>query len=137
MRGERYHMETHKDLFEWNDYDTCRAQPLKRIAARVYPFPAQDREARVRAMADRHIPEWDPEWGGPKPYSDDESRRKLGLREISPPPWYKRIARFYNENWEYMFEGVGPALIVIAMVSMGLLIFVNLGRATGWWGGAW
>lgn len=99
-------------------------------------YERQQREQRIRAMADRHIPEWDPEWGGPKPYSDDESRRKLGLKEHNPPPWHKRIARFYNENWEYMFEGVGPALIVIAMVSMGLLIFVNLGRATGWWGGA-
>lgn len=95
----------------------------------------QQREQRIRAMADRHIPEWDPEWGGPKPYSADESRRKLGLKEQAPPPWYKRIARFYNENWEYMFEGVGPALIVIAMVTMGLLVFVQLGKTTGWWGG--
>lgn len=130
-------METHKDLFEWNDYDTCRTQPLKRIAARVYPFPDQgiEREQRVRAMADRHIPEWDPEWGGPKPYSDDESRRKLGLKELHPPPWYKRIARFYDENWEYIFEGVGPAIIFLAVFSIMALIIVNLGRATGWWGG--
>ena len=111
--------------------------PVKRMDTKIYYLPTQAElsEARVRAMASRHIPEWDPEWGGPKPYSDDESRRKLGLKELHPPPWYKRIARFYDENWEEMFNGVGPALIIIAMVSFGLLLFVNLGRATGWWGG--
>lgn len=116
-----------------------RTQPLRRIAAKIYYLPTQAElsEARVRAMADRHIPEWDPEWGGPKPYSDDESRRKLGLQELHPLPWYKRVARFYNENWEYMFEGVGPAIIIIAIVTMGLLVFVQMGKLTGWWGGAW
>ncbi len=94
-----------------------------------------ERERRIRAKADRHIPEWDEQWGGPKPYSDDDSRRKLGLPEKNPPPWYKRIARFYDENWEHIFEGVGPAIIFLAVFSIMALIIVNLGRATGWWGG--
>lgn len=137
-----------------------RIQPLQRIA-KVYRFPAPtkeeleklehdrqdladqdeaqraDREKRIRAMADRHIPEWDRQWGGRCPYSEDEARRKLGLAELNPPPWYKRIARFYDENWEYIFEGVGPAIIFLAVFSIMALIIVNLGRATGWWGGLW
>lgn len=65
----------------------------------------------------------------------DELRRQAGLPEKYPPPWYKRIARFYDENWEYIFEGVGPAIIFLAVFSIMALIIVNLGRATGWWGG--
>lgn len=105
-----------------------RLQPLKRIA-KVYRLPAPTKEELAEAERDRQA------------LADqkalDELRRRAGLQELHPPPWYKRIARFYNENWEYMFEGVGPALIVIAMVTMGLLVFVQMGKLTGWWGGAW
>lgn len=106
------------------------------IEAQSTPEPGQP-IAGVPAKADRHIPEWDEQWGGPKPYSDDDSRRKLGLPEKNPPPWYKRIARFYDENWEYIFEGTGPAIIFITFIFLLALVFVQLGRATGWWGGAW
>ena len=66
----------------------------------------------------------------------DELRRQAGLPEKYPPPWYKRIARFYDENWESMFEGTGPAIYFLLLLSSLALVFVAIGRATGWWGGA-
>lgn len=97
-------------------------------------------DSRIRLSVARNIPEWDSEWGGDCPWREpdpemDKLRRKAGLKELHPPPWYKRIARFYDENWEYIFEGVGPAIIFLAVFSIMALIIVNLGRATGWWGG--
>lgn len=67
----------------------------------------------------------------------DELRRAAGLKEIAPPPWYKRVARFYGENWEEMFDGVGRSVLVVATLALLALIYVNIGRTTGWWGGVW
>jgi hypothetical protein len=128
-------------LYNLNDRQECQTDIIKELQERE----SQREEQRIRAMAGRRIPEWDETWGGPKPFGmsreqrareTDETRRKLGLREISPPPWYKRVARFYSENWENIFMGFGPTLTVLVLISMGLLVFINLGRATGWWGGA-
>lgn len=97
-------------------------------------------EMAAAIMAHTKKVEWDSEWGGDCPWREpdpemDKLRRKAGLKELHPPPWYKRIARFYDENWESMFEGTGPGIYFLLLLSSLALVFVAIGRATGWWGG--
>ena len=105
-----------------------RIQPLQRIA-KVYRFPEPSREEREKLQQERQ------EIADQK--AMDALRRQAGLPEKYPPPWYKRIARFYDENWEAIFEGTGPAICFLVLLSSLALVFVAIGRATGWWGGAW
>lgn len=112
----------------------------KQIIAGLDEYRRLQAEKRIRQSVARDINEWEQDWGGPCPWREpdpemDKLRRAAGLKEKNPPPWYKRIARFYNENWETMFDGVGASILVLAMISLVLLVFINVGRTTGWWGG--
>ena len=60
-------------------------------------------------------------------------RAKARLELNQPKPWYKRLAKWYDRNYMAVFEGTGEAIAFLAGLIILLVVFVNLGRATGWW----
>lgn len=106
-----------------------RTQPLKRMA-RVYQFPTlstwEQEELtydEIQAMREQQ--------------ALAALRAKARLEANEPLSWHKRLSKWYDDVYEDVFEGFGPGLIAIASMMLFLVIFVQLGKATGWWGGGW
>lgn len=106
-----------------------RIQPLKRMA-KVYQFPTLSR-FEVDELTYEQKQEM----------RDQQAlavlRAKARLEANIPPPWHKRLAKWYDEVYEDVFEGFGPGLYLIVTMFFFLAIFVQLGKLTGWWGGSW
>lgn len=64
-------------------------------------------------------------------------RAKARLEANMPLPWYKRLGAWYERNYEQVFDGFGPGLYLLVLIFFFLVIFVQLGKLTGWWGGGW
>lgn len=88
----------------------------------------------TRARFTKARVEWDEQWGGKCPYKISEV---AASRPIEKPSLWQRIRNWYDRNWEECFEGVGPAILALVLIMFFTVVFVNLGRATGWWGGVW
>lgn len=105
-----------------------RTQPLKRMA-QVYQFPTLS-----RFEVDELTYEQKQEMRGQQVLAALRAKARVEANE--PLPWYKRLAKWYDDHWKDVFEGFGPGLIFIASMLLFLVVFVQVGKATGWWGGA-
>lgn len=61
-------------------------------------------------------------------------RQKARLEMNKPLPWYKRLAKWYDENYEQVFEGTGAAIAFLTVFMLIIFVLVNFARSMGWWG---
>lgn len=103
-----------------------RTQPLRRMA-KVYQFPTLSRFEIDELTYEQKLAMRDQQ-------AIASLREKARLEANTPLPWYKRITAWYDRNYMALFEGTGAAIAFLAGLIILLVVFVNLGRATGWWG---
>jgi len=60
-------------------------------------------------------------------------RAKARLELNQPKPWYKRLAKWYDRNWEDMFNASWAGFAFIFGIMLFLVIARGIGITTGWW----
>jgi len=54
-------------------------------------------------------------------------------QKANAQPWYKRLAKWYDDNYEQVFEGTGAAIAFLTGFLLLGVVFVGLARSLGWW----
>jgi hypothetical protein len=100
-----------------NNAQEYRIPPLKRVA-KIYQFPSRVEETmsfeQRQALRDEQVMR--------------QLREKARLEANAPAPWYKRLAKWYDQNYESLFEGTGAAILSVCIIFGTLLIYGVWGR---------
>lgn len=104
--------------------ERIQIRPAVRLA-RVYEFPLDKYKQGGLTFEQRQA------WADEQALV--ELRRKARLEANTPLPWHRRVSKWYDQNYEALFEGTGAAVAFVAGFWLLLTILVNLGRSLGWW----